>query len=275
MARTAPFPFTATAACLVTLLAAPRLCTAGPEPMLEWDPATISPCIMWEDNGYGDSCEYVRDYWNITPEEFSEWNPSVGLDCKPWRYQSYCVVPEIRLSESISSTTTVKSTTTTTTTTTSSALDLGPSPTSWSARGCYVDEDPDVPVLEKRISKQGGDTALTIPKCQEACYRESFPFSGVKAGNECWCSSFIDGQLAENATAECNSPCSGDKSAICGGVNRLNVFEPTSFEGDEIEPEVSQSANGPEVSQDARSIGGDENNNQTSGATKIRALFLF
>lgn len=33
----------------------------------------------------------------VTPEKFHEWNPSVGLDCKPWDLQSYCIVTQRRL----------------------------------------------------------------------------------------------------------------------------------------------------------------------------------
>ncbi|KAI9148914.1 WSC domain-containing protein [Paramyrothecium foliicola] len=228
--------FSATTACLAILLAAPQLCSAGPDPLLDWDPETISPCLMWEDNGYGLSCEYVRKYWNITAEEFTRWNPSVGLDCKPWRYQSYCVVPKVRLPATTATSTTAKPTTTTSTT--SVTQTLGPSPTSWAARGCYVDDKPDLPVLEKRISKEGGDAALTIAKCQESCYQAFLKFAGVKAGNECWCSSFIGGELAKNATLECNNPCTGDLKTVCGGKDRLNIFEPVGFK--EVEPVVSR-----------------------------------
>lgn len=74
----------------------------------------------------------------------------------------------------------------------------------------------------------------------------------------------MDGQLAANATEECNSPCTGNKTTVCGGVNRLNVFEPTGFEGDEI---------GSDVSEDFGIISSGESADEMSGATRIRALF--
>ena len=225
--------FSATTACLITLLAAPRLSSAGSEPLLQWDPETTLPCVMWEDNTGELSCEEVRDYWTLTPEEFTRWNPSVGLDCTPWRYQSYCVVPQERIDEDPrpwpTTTTTTMTTASDTATSTTSTSSLAPSPTAWNLRGCYPDEDEDLPVLEERVSV--GDD-LTISKCQDSCYRASFEFAGVKEGNECWCSSFIGGESTRNES-DCNIPCTGDEDEICGGQDRLSVFEPVEVDEEE------------------------------------------
>lgn len=206
------------APCLIALVTLPRLCIATGYPTLQYDPETISPCLEWENNAHNLVCEEVRRYWGITPEEFSRWNPSVGLNCKPWIAASYCVVPKERIPEVP---TTVEPTTTATITTSTSTL--GPSPTSWDARGCYVDEDTEIPVLEKRVSKEGGDTTLTIAKCKDSCYKAFFEFAGVKAGKECHCGSYVAGERTLNAT-ECNAPCAGNKAETCGGTGRLNVF---------------------------------------------------
>ncbi|KAL6907359.1 hypothetical protein GGI43DRAFT_431416 [Trichoderma evansii] len=56
------------------------------EPQFKYDPGTISPCIV---------C------FRISPEDFHKWNPSVGLDYKPWNVKSYCVVSEGRLASFI------------------------------------------------------------------------------------------------------------------------------------------------------------------------------
>ncbi|KAF7556900.1 hypothetical protein G7046_g6168 [Stylonectria norvegica] len=155
------------------------------------------------------------------PEQFSEWNPSVSLDCKPWRYQSYCIVTKERLA-SLSKTKTTTSKASSTSSTTVSTL--GPSPTAWSGMGCYTDNNNKLPVLEKRVSKEGGDTALTISKCQNACYLARLPFAGVKGGNECWCSSFVGGEVLGKKT-ECSMPCSGNKTITCGGEDSIDVFK--------------------------------------------------
>lgn len=105
----------------------PGLCRGTGHPILQYDPDTISPCVVWVDNANDLVCEDVRSYWGITAEKFSDWNPSVGLDCTPWIVASYCVVPLERLPE----TSTSVPAPTTTITTTSSSPTLRPSPTSF------------------------------------------------------------------------------------------------------------------------------------------------
>lgn len=227
---------TTAGACLAALLAAPRAYAAGQEPAFQWDPETELPCIMWEDIGSGDdemTCEETRDYWNATPEQFSRWNPSVGLDCKPWnKPQSYCVVPESRLTEEPIPMPTFPSTTdeppAPTTTTVEESSTVAPSPASWTARGCYFDEY-DTLVLEEHLST---DEELTIGKCQDSCYRAGYELVGVEAGNECWCSSFIGGEWAKSQS-ECDMPCSGNEDETCGGEGRLNIFAPVEVDEEE------------------------------------------
>lgn len=172
---------------LVALLALPRAVLAGEWPSLQVDPDTIPPCVMWEDNANDLVSEEVREFWKTTAEDFSDWNPSVGLNCKPWRVQSYCVVPLARLP-----TTTSSKEPTTTAPSTSSASTLGPSPTSWSVLGCYMDENPKYSALEELLSEGGDDDDLTIAKCQDSCYEASFILAGIKAGSECWGSQMLD-----------------------------------------------------------------------------------
>ncbi|KAH6849497.1 hypothetical protein B0T12DRAFT_465371 [Alternaria alternata] len=174
-------------------------------PLLQWDPET--------------TCEYVRELYGYTAAEFSEWNPSVGLDCKPWDWQSYCVITQ-RKYDSIHPTTT-SSKVTTTTTSTSQAPSLGPSPTSWDALGCYA-QNPNRPILEKNMDPNG-DASLRVAKCKDSCYRDAYTFVGVQEGNQCWCSSYVAGEFTKNQT-DCNIPCTGNKAEFCGGKGVINVF---------------------------------------------------
>ncbi|KAF7167903.1 hypothetical protein CNMCM6106_003273 [Aspergillus hiratsukae] len=207
-----------------------HFCASSQTPGLQWDPDTIASCVEWYDNNEGLTCEEARKYWGITPEQFTEWNPSVSLDCEPWRYQSYCIVTQERLDNSTKTTTTSAPASTSTPTTTQTTL--GPSPTAWTALGCYFDDPKLLPLLETRVSKEGGDPALTIAKCQNACYLAARTFAGVKAGNECWCSPFVGGEHARNQS-DCNIPWSGDKDEICGGKQCVNVFEPVEADEDD------------------------------------------
>ncbi|KAL2813513.1 hypothetical protein BJX63DRAFT_393972 [Aspergillus granulosus] len=206
---------------------------ADQTPGLYADPDTISSCVEWYDNNEGLACEETREYWGITPEQFTEWNPSVSLDCEPWEYKSYCIVTQERLDNSSSSATSSTATSTLTSTAT-----LGPSPTAWTDLGCYFDDPDLLPLMEERVSGEGGDGSLTIAKCQNECYRAAYTFAGVKAGNECWCSPFVGGEHARNQT-DCNIPCSGANDEICGGKDTVNVFEPVEDAGDEDGPVTS------------------------------------
>ncbi|EHK27165.1 uncharacterized protein TRIVIDRAFT_175914 [Trichoderma virens Gv29-8] len=214
---------------LLALAFVVRLCeAAGPRPKMEWDPNTISSCIEWYDNGGTETCEYIRDMFGITPEDFHAWNPSIGLDCKPWYPVSYCILTREKWA-SFTSTARVSKTTSTTSTTSTSVSTHVPSPTAWEALGCYTDDDPAWPVMEKEYSKEGGDTSLKVSDCQSTCWAASVNrtvlYAGVKEGNQCWCSRFVAGETSRNET-DCNLPCSGDKTEICGGKGRLNVFAP-------------------------------------------------
>jgi hypothetical protein len=199
----------------VTVLARQAVSTGYPT--LQWDPATVRDCVEWYNNDSGESCEYVRSYFGITPQVFHDWNPSVGLDCKPWDWQSYCIVTETKLNQTKPTTTSSSRISSSTT----SVATLAPSPTAWTDLGCYV-EDAKLPILEQNMNPNG-DASLTVPKCKNSCYRRAFGFAGVQKGNQCWCGSYVGGNWASNQSS-CNTPCTGNKDSICGGTGTVNVF---------------------------------------------------
>ncbi|KAL2793575.1 WSC domain-containing protein [Aspergillus keveii] len=210
----------------LTALATLHLSTASPTPGLYADPNTIASCVEWYDNTEGLTCKELRDYFTITPEQFTEWNPSVSLDCEPWNeWQSYCIVTQERLDDtasSLSASLSASATAASTASSTTSTTTLAPSPTAWAELGCYFDDPSHLPLLESRVS--ANDEALTIGTCQDACYRAAYQFAGVKGGNECWCSPFVGGEWARDQE-DCNLPCTGDDSEICGGEETVVVFE--------------------------------------------------
>lgn len=238
---------------LVTALA--QRVAASRYPELQWDPETAEDCVEWYNNGDDETCEYVRNYFGITPEEFTKWNPSVGLDCQPWEYQSYCIVTLGRINDTAPTTTSSKVTSTTTT----SAVTLGPSPTAWTDMGCYV-QNADKSILETNLSPAGGDSALSVPKCKQSCYRRSYSIAGVENGNTCWCSSYIGGEWAKNQT-ECDIPCTGASSTFCGGEGYLNVFKALANQATTTAKTSTSTA--------AATSGAS----QTGGAAKVKFMF--
>lgn len=215
--KTATFP---------SLLALARQVTCSNRPGYQWDPDTADDCIEWFDHGdeKEETCEYVRDYFSITSEQFHKWNPSVNLDCEPWHdFQSYCIVTLERLKNDPPPPMTTPSSTTTTTSTASTSTTPVPSPTAWDDRGCYV-ETPAMWLLEQKIGPAGGDASLTVPKCKNSCFRAGYKFAGVQEGNKCWCGNSIPGERT-SSQADCNTPCSGDSKTFCGGEGLVQVFE--------------------------------------------------
>jgi hypothetical protein len=196
-------------------------------PSLQWDPDTADDCIGWVNHHdeKDETCEWVRDYFTMTPEQFHKWNPSIGLDCKPWHeFQSYCIVTMERLKDDPPPPMpTSPSTITTATAATSTSTTPVPSPTAWDDKGCYV-ETPELPLLEQNMSPAGGDNFLTVPKCKDSCYRAGYAFAGVQEGNQCWCGTHIPGEWASNQ-ADCNIPCSGFGTTFCGGSGLLQIFQ--------------------------------------------------
>jgi hypothetical protein len=146
------------------------------------------------------------------------WNPSVGLDCTPWSWQSYCIVTQRRL-DGVKPTTTSSSATISSTT---STVSLAPSPTAWKSIGCYA-QNPNRSILELNMNPNG-DASLSVSKCKNSCYRGAYIFAGMQEGNQCWCSNYVAGEWAKNQP-DCNMPCTGNQAEICGGNGVVNVFE--------------------------------------------------
>ncbi|KFZ14314.1 hypothetical protein V501_03301 [Pseudogymnoascus sp. VKM F-4519 (FW-2642)] len=206
-------------------------------PGLGYDPNTTPDCIEWHNNGFEQTCEEVRDYYNITPEMFHKWSPSVGLDCKPWEYHSYCILSQERYDEYLA---TASGSSKTGATATTGPSTVAPSPTARAIMGCF-EEGGYYPLIDKNVSPAGGDTALTIPGCRNTCYLQSYYFAGVEDGNQCRCSEYINGELAKNQ-GECNITCTGDKTTFCGGKGVINVFRAEALPTTTSTPGVSSAA---------------------------------
>jgi len=122
-----------------------------------------------------------------------------------------------------SSISTIKSATTATTpitVTTASASATG-FPTGWSYQGCYVDG------ANGRIlnHQQADNQELTQQSCVKACASAGYTIAGMEYSVQCFCDNAIyNGGVLAAVQSDCNDPCSGDSSEICGGGNRLTLY---------------------------------------------------
>ena len=154
-----------------------------------------------------------------------------------------------------------------------------PSPTVWKDLGCFEDTPIAPFVLLRNMNSPndvGPDKHLTIGKCKDTCFRNEYGYAGVKQGDQCWCSGYLNierkysGKLAENQ-ADCNVPCTGDKSSMCGGKGFVKVFmaELEGYEPQDLGNGVGETL--PQITTDAvptsTVTGGGGIGGSTSGST--------
>lgn len=191
-----------------------NLLLANKQPHLSWDKRTIKDCSFWYDNTGSRTCESIRKAWQVSPETFSRWNPSITLDCDGWRFQSYCV--RVKAEETTPSSTPTRTRSSIISTTTETAPPL------WTDVGCY--HDASIHPLQTQLPGPGGAGFMSRSKCEDSCWKAGYVFAGLKAGVECWCGNYVQGNFTPSPS-DCNIPCAGNSSEICGGITVFNVVQ--------------------------------------------------
>lgn len=94
----------------------------------------------------------------------------------------------------------------------------------WRPLGCYTDK-----VSNRALPEHGRlvnwPYTTTIESCQEACGRQGYSLAGLEFGKECFCATAIGGVSVPASASECNMPCMGDGRQLCGGPDRLDVYQ--------------------------------------------------
>ena len=89
----------------------------------------------------------------------------------------------------------------------------------WTGHGqCVVDNSSRL--LSHGISIPG----ITPRLCIEGCSAKGFIFAGVQNGGQCFCGDTAPPQSSFAPAGECNKPCHGDGTKICGAIWRMNVY---------------------------------------------------
>ncbi|KAF9484188.1 hypothetical protein BDN70DRAFT_181683 [Pholiota conissans] len=117
--------------------------------------------------------------------------------------------------------TSTSSTSSTTTTTTSSGATS--TPTSWSAYGCVAEGTTGTRRALTGASFTQSNMTPTI--CQSLCL--GYTYAGVEYGQECYCGNSLTNNGATGSvisTSNCQTPCAGDSSKMCGGGWTMNVY---------------------------------------------------
>ncbi|KUJ09774.1 WSC-domain-containing protein [Mollisia scopiformis] len=66
------------------------------------------------------------------------------------------------------------------------------------------------------------DDDMTVEQCAGVC--KGYTWFGVEYGRECYCGNSINAGSVPAAPTDCNFPCAGDSTELCGGSNRLNMY---------------------------------------------------
>ena len=85
---------------------------------------------------------------------------------------------------------------------------------------CFIDNDGENRHLPFEMIT---DSKMTVEKCKSHCFEKQYNFAGVKDEKKCFCGKTRPPIPA--SLQDCNMSCAGDKTQLCGGSNRFNVYE--------------------------------------------------
>ena len=95
-------------------------------------------------------------------------------------------------------------------------------PSGWAYQGCYNDIFPRGRVLPL---KQPNNANLTVEACVWSCYQLGYLVSGLELHVQCFCGNDIsNGGALTPWDFDCNKPCGGNSTEICGGDNKLSIY---------------------------------------------------
>jgi hypothetical protein len=96
-------------------------------------------------------------------------------------------------------------------------------PANWTYGGCALDSVTAARPLPYKMT----DSNNTVANCIAQCQKFGYPAAGVEYGVECYCGDFFDitatGPQLKPDT-DCNMPCAGNASALCGSGGRLQYY---------------------------------------------------
>ncbi|KAK8056954.1 WSC domain-containing protein [Apiospora rasikravindrae] len=95
----------------------------------------------------------------------------------------------------------------------------------WTYIGCYNDNVNQERTLPWALHYPGTNTAT---ECLAQCALYGYPIAGVEYGEECYCGDpgdLTQPGVGKQPESDCNIPCAGNASAICGGGSRLSTYQ--------------------------------------------------
>lgn len=91
------------------------------------------------------------------------------------------------------------------------------------SEGCWNE----ITVGERALAGASGFSAtdMTIEGCGGYCRDSGFTWFGLEYMAECYCGSALNVNSTLALETDCAMPCSGNAAQVCGGSNRLSVYQ--------------------------------------------------
>ncbi|KAH7166532.1 glyoxal oxidase N-terminus-domain-containing protein [Dactylonectria macrodidyma] len=98
-------------------------------------------------------------------------------------------------------------------------------PDGWEYKGCYID-----PPGRAMEPAPGSPSSSNTPEsCIAKCIANGFKIAGMEYSEECYCGNALNNAAKKTTESDCNMPCSGDSSQMCGAGNRLSLYSDGDF----------------------------------------------
>ncbi|XP_053394990.1 kremen protein 1-like isoform X2 [Mercenaria mercenaria] len=85
--------------------------------------------------------------------------------------------------------------------------------------GCYEDRSDRI-----LYGRSMHSSSLTTETCLTFCFESGFKFASTQYGSHCFCGNVLR-DYPEKAESECNKPCAGDPTEMCGGTWRGSIYK--------------------------------------------------
>lgn len=91
--------------------------------------------------------------------------------------------------------------------------------------GCFADNTADATLS---FHSDADRYNMTVEVCMAECKGNGFRYAGLEYYGECYCGNAVNGLSIDES--QCNFPCTGNKSEVCGGGNIISVYQDTTFD---------------------------------------------
>ncbi|KAF7860407.1 hypothetical protein EAF04_008533 [Stromatinia cepivora] len=96
-------------------------------------------------------------------------------------------------------------------------------PKGWTYKGCWVDRALGRgSILANNLPN---DANMTVESCIQNCITAGYSIAGMEYYTQCYCDSAVINQGAlASSDSQCNTPCGGNPTQMCGGGDRMSVY---------------------------------------------------